>query len=122
MYTNTISTAHDSDQETELELLKKEIREVHIVVANPTSNRNYVKNIGKTPMYSLLFPNNFFLWQKHRILESKLRQRPSDFINLANESVPDTMKLQTAPTLEKRLQNESMRFQAILKSSRVGRK
>ena len=52
MYTNTMLTAHDSDQETELELLKKEIREVDIVVANPTSNRNYVKNLGKTPMYS----------------------------------------------------------------------
>ena len=118
-----MSTAHDSDQETELELLKKEIREVDIVVANPTSNKNYVKNLGKTPMYSLLFPSKlFFLWQKHRTLESKLRQRPSDFVNLANESMPDTMKLQTAPTLEKRLQNETTRFQAILKTSTVDRK
>ena len=49
MYMNTISTAHD--QETELEVLEKEIREVDIVIANPTSNRNYVKNLGKPHVF-----------------------------------------------------------------------
>ena len=62
-----MSTAHD--QETELEDFKKELKEVKIIVANPTSNENYVKNLGKTPLYSLLIPNKlFFLWQKHRTL------------------------------------------------------
>ena len=63
-----------STQDNELEILKKEIKDVKIVLANPTSNTNYVKiTLGKTPLHSMLILNKlFFLWQKHRTLEDTL--------------------------------------------------
>ena len=111
-----------STQESELEILRKEMRDVKIVLANPTSNTNYVKmTSGKNPLYSMLIPNKLlFLWQKHRILKGSLGQR-SDFISLANASLPaDAITLKRTPTLEKKLQDEISRFYAKLKKIRGG--
>ena len=110
-----------STQESELEILKREMREVKIILANPTSNTNYAKMIvGKNPLYSMLIPNKLlFLWQKHRILKDPPGQR-YDFISLANASLPaDVITLKRLPTLEKRLQIEISRFYAKLKKSKA---
>ena len=107
-----------STYKAELDSLKEEMKEMNITHRSPTTSINYVKIVrsGKTPIYSLVIPNKLFLlWQKHRELQNQLGQQPSKLVALASHSVHGiTLKLD-ASALEKRLQNESSRFQANYK-------